>query len=218
MSTIVKICPEQFTIKNEFVIFLAGPIQGAPLWQTDAINYFLNNQVDDDIIVASPRRNDDAKKQSNFDFDYKGQVDWESEHLIHAAKKGVILFWLAKEINHDCSRAYAQTSRFELAEWAIKKSFSDEINLIVGIEPGFSGERYIRYRLHNHGIHFCTNLEETCAKTLSLIKQPMKASVNYQDMWHMLKSWLETDCTNGMSHKSKRALLLMDELEQKDKQ
>ena len=73
------------------------------------------------------------------------QVDWETCYLNKAAQNGAILFWLAKETSHHPERAYAQTTRFELAEWKTKYK-QNKINLLVGIEPKFPGERYIRHR------------------------------------------------------------------------
>lgn len=58
------------------------------------------------------------------------------------------MFWLAKETEHVCHRAYAQTSRWELSEWKERLArLGSDMPLVVGIEAGFSGERYMRYRL-----------------------------------------------------------------------
>jgi len=99
------------------VIFLAGPIQGAADWQTDAIQII--NKHAPDLYVASPRQT--IKSLSDFTKEmYNTQVDWETYHLREAGKNGVVLFWLAKEFEHRCNRAYAQTTRFELAEWKLR--------------------------------------------------------------------------------------------------
>src|SRR6516225_6635384 len=92
------------------LVFLAGPIQGAPLWQHEAIR--LIAQISPTLHIANPRRD-----HSLDEFAYDLQVDWETHYLKRASADGVILFWLARETDHDCSRAYAQTTRFELAEW-----------------------------------------------------------------------------------------------------
>lgn len=120
------------------LVFLAGPIQGAPDWQADAIRWFAENAPT--ISVASPRRIDRTAA-----FDYAAQVDWETHHLRRAAERGVILFWLAGEAVSVPGRAYAQTSRFELAEWKVRHE-RDNVRLAVGIDDGFSGARYIRHR------------------------------------------------------------------------
>jgi hypothetical protein len=56
------------------LVFLAGPIQGAPHWQADAIRWFA--EYAPTISVASPRRVDRSRE-----FDYAAQVDWETYHL-----------------------------------------------------------------------------------------------------------------------------------------
>lgn len=146
------------------LVFLAGPIKGAPNWQADAISWFAENAPD--ITLASPRRFD-----RSIEFDYETQVDWETFHLRHAAKHGVILFWLAKEVANVPGRAYAQTSRFELAEWKIR-SERDGVKLVVGIEAGFTGERYIRQRFSQDcpAVPLTTTLLDTCMTAAKLAK------------------------------------------------
>lgn len=146
------------------VIFLAGPIQGAPNWHQKAIDYL--HKTAPEVVVASPKKSyiDDS-------FVYAEQVDWESHFLKRAAFKGCILFWLAKEQEHFPDRAYAQTSRFELGEWAAKQKQS-QCNLVVGTEKGFSGTRYIRRRLsqQNPAVLLADSLEDTCDNALKLIR------------------------------------------------
>src|SRR5262245_33721694 len=95
------------------LVFLAGPIQGAPDWQSQAVSALAG--LAPGLHVANPRR---VYLPGQFEFD--PQVDWETHHLRRAAADGVILFWAAKEVEHDCARAYAQTTRFELAEWKVR--------------------------------------------------------------------------------------------------
>jgi len=144
------------------VIFLAGPIQGSEDWQKKAIEIISKSSKD--VIIASPRRENITEK-----FVFEDQMDWETYHLKKAGEKGVVMFWLAKEIEHSCKRAYAQTSRIELGEWK-KNHEIYEAKLVVGIEPGFTGERYIRRRLSQDcpDVPIFDNLEETCQKTVEL--------------------------------------------------
>ncbi|HYF61665.1 MAG TPA: nucleoside 2-deoxyribosyltransferase domain-containing protein [Herpetosiphonaceae bacterium] len=153
--------PERPAISGP-LIFLAGPIQGAPPWQDEAARLLL--AAAPDLWVASPRR------PRRDDFSYAEQVDWETWHLRRAAEAGVIVFWLAREVEHSCERAYAQTTRFELAEWKLRHE-RDGARLAVGIEAGFSGERYIRRRLGQDcpGIPICASLEATCQAAIGLI-------------------------------------------------
>lgn len=145
------------------LVFLAGPIQGAPDWQSDAVRWFAEHAPN--FTVASPRR---AYRPG--EFDYAAQVDWETHHLRAAARDGVILFWLAKEAVATPGRAYAQTSRFELAEWKVRHE-RDGAKLVIGIESGFSGERYIRRRFGQDcpAVPLCESLAGTCATAMRLI-------------------------------------------------
>lgn len=104
------------------LVFLAGPIQEAEDWQSTAIG--LISRESSAINVASPRGD-----YSNRAFDYNTQVDWETYYLNQAAKYGGILFWLAKEKEHVCDRAFAQTTRFELGEWLTKHLFGSLLNM-----------------------------------------------------------------------------------------
>lgn len=162
MSETLIIAPEYISNVEKPVVFLAGPIQGAVDWQSEAIK--IMQAKGNDIIIASPRRASFEK-----DFKYDEQVDWETHFLNEAAEKGVIVFWLAKEHEHIAGRDYAQTSRFELAEWKVKHQLQG-VKLVVGIEPGFSGERYIRKRLAQDcpDIQIQSSLEATCSKVIEL--------------------------------------------------
>jgi hypothetical protein len=150
--------------KETPVIFIAGPIQGAPNWHEKAIAYLQAKAPN--VLIASPK-----KAYLEDTFVYGEQVDWESHFLNRAASNGCVLFWLAKEETHFPGRAYAQTSRFELGEWATKQGQLNS-NLVVGIEEGFSGARYIRRRLsqQNPAVLLSTSLEETCDNALKLIE------------------------------------------------
>lgn len=143
-------------------IFLAGPIQGAINWQKNAIDYIQNK--DSRINIANPRR--DYLPDT---FVYNEQVDWETAHLLKASQNGTILFWLAKEFEHHPDRGYAQTTRFELAEWKVKHE-RDGINLVIGIEEGFSGSKYIKRRVKQDcpEVPICSSLEETCYEAIKL--------------------------------------------------
>lgn len=151
------ITPPDYRELEGALVFLAGPIQGAEDWQRIAIE--LISKGNPALNIASPRGDYSGRQ-----FDYNTQVDWETHYLNQAAKSGAILFWLAKEKEHMCDRAYAQTTRFELGEWLTKYHFDRNLKLSLGIEPGFSGERYIRRRIgqDNPEIMICSTLEDVC--------------------------------------------------------
>ena len=139
MAGKILIAPDYESVAGK-LIFLAGPIQGAEDWQKKAISLITDGN--ESISIASPRGGYEYRK-----FDYDTQVNWETFYLNRAAQEGLILFWLAKEKEHSCDRSYAQTTRYELAEWLTKHQQNPDIKLAIGIEPGFTGERYIRKRI-----------------------------------------------------------------------
>lgn len=146
------------------LVFLAGPIQGAPDWQALAARWFAERAPG--VSVASPRR---VNRSSPFD--YAGQVDWETHHLRRAAEQGAILFWLAREAEVIPGRAYAQTTRFELAEWKVRHE-RDGARVVVGIDDGFTGARYIRHRFARDcpAVPVVETLEEACAAAAELAR------------------------------------------------
>jgi hypothetical protein len=146
------------------VIFLAGPIQGARDWQTDAAE--LIHTIDADITVASPR-----KDYPEGTFVYERQVDWETHFLRQAGRNGVIAFWLAAQAVETPGRSYAQTTRFELAEWKMRHEH-DSVKLVIGIEEGFGNARYIRRRFSQDApeVQITDSLEDLCRTAVDLAK------------------------------------------------
>jgi hypothetical protein len=146
------------------LIFLAGPIQGAADWQAEAVQILRG--LAPDIHFANPRRD-----YPPGEFAYEKQVDWETHYLRRAARDGAILFWLARETDHFCDRAFAQTTRFELAEWKVRHE-RDGSKLVVGIDDGFPGGRYIRRRLALDcpNVPLLSSLEETCRVAVELAR------------------------------------------------
>ena len=162
MERLVLQPPEIVDVEGR-VVFLAGPIQGAPDWQAEAAGII--HKLDDTIVVASPR-----KDYAPGSFVYEKQVDWETHFLNRAAKNGAVMFWLAKMAEETPGRAYAQTSRFELGEWKMHHQ-QEKTTLVVGIEDGFGNARYIRRRLEQDcpDVPILESLEETCQKTIALM-------------------------------------------------
>jgi len=150
------------------LIFLAGPIQGARLWQDDAIR-IINNKAPE-INIANPRRSETYDGEFTEEM-YNQQVDWETFHLRKSGKKGVVLFFLSKEHKRIAERAYAQTSRFELGEHVVYHQWKG-INLVVGIEEGFTNRRYILRRISQDcpKVPVCDTLEQTCEEAIRLAR------------------------------------------------
>ncbi len=164
MSERLFLQPPEIVEVDGRVIFLAGPIQGGPNWQSTAGR--LIHGYNPKIIVASPRRDYEA---DGLEFVYERQVDWETHYLRAAGENGVVLFWLANQVQETPGRAYAQTTRFELAEWKMKHQF-EGAKLVVGIEPGFGNERYIRRRFAQDApdVPILNSLEQSCRVAVEL--------------------------------------------------
>lgn len=173
--------PPDFYENHGPVVFLGGPIQGAPPWHKDAIDII--HDIDERIVIACP-----AKDYPPGEFVYEKQVDWETMYLNAAAYgeyrkrriaqvAGGIMFWLAAQVEEireegeEFPRAYAQTTRQELGEWRNEKKHNDHIKMAVGIEKGFGNARYIRRRLEQDTptVPILDNLEDTCRAITRLI-------------------------------------------------
>lgn len=165
MSERLLLQPPEIVQVDRPLIFLAGPIQGAPDWQSEAANRI--HDLDAAIAVASPRRN-----YPEGTFVYERQVDWETHFLRLAGKIGVIGFWLAAQIKETPGRAYAQTTRFELAEWKMRHEY-EGAKITIGIEEGFGNARYIRRRFSQDcsDIKIVDSLEEMCQNAVDLVHQ-----------------------------------------------
>jgi hypothetical protein len=160
------------------LIFLAGPVQrGADSWHERAIA--LLTALDARVHIADPRRDPATSAElwnaredtAGADFAvgaYNDQQDWETTHLRRAGQTGAVLFWLARERTHNCDRPHAQTTRFEVAEW--KERAVHGARVVVGIEPGFTGTRYIQRRFAQDcpAVPVCDTLEATCRAAIAL--------------------------------------------------
>lgn len=155
------------------IIFLAGPIQGADRWQDKAMKIIYD--IDSGLYTASPRRPSWAPGEGDWmnNRTIEQQVEWESYFLKKASENGTILFWLANEHVHHCHRAYAQATRFELAEWKSKSEYDKNINLVLGIDDNFPGKNYITKRFTDDSPHISitSTLEETCQEAVRLARK-----------------------------------------------
>ena len=151
------------------LIFLNGPIQGADDWQQEAIDQLA--VVAPDVHVASPRMQQFAGAQ-------EALWIWETAYSERAAQDGVVLFWLARETRHRCSRSFAAQTRFELGEWAMKSS-AGLARLVVGFERGFTGGPYLqrRFTLAYPNIPICRTLKQACTVAAELAQKQMPAMV-----------------------------------------
>lgn len=156
MELITPISPEK-NYSDKKIIFLAGPIKGAPDWQARVIK----DLADLDVYIANPRR----ENVINFNLDL--QIGWESKFL---ALADVIMFWVPQKDTDIAGRDYAQTTRFELSEWAAKTHYNREYKkIVVGIDDAFFGKSYIVKRLAAENVPVYDSYAETLANVRKLI-------------------------------------------------
>ena len=156
MELITPTSPEK-DYGNKKIVFLAGPIKGAPDWQSQAIK----DLSDLDIYVANPRRDNVI----NFNLDL--QVGWESKFL---ALADVIMFWIPPKDTDIAGRDYAQTSRFELAEWLVKTHYNKtQKKVVIGIDDAFFGKSYIVKRLAVENLPVYDDYASTLAQVKKML-------------------------------------------------
>lgn len=157
---------------GEPLLFLGGPIQGAPNWQLESIDTIIASRTGtgskNTLHIANPRR---ASLDSQFN--YPDQVRWEKHHTLRAAKFGAVLFWFARQdptVEYETGRAYAQTSRIEFGRVCGWKDYARNINLVIGIEPGYMGsERYFRECAEEFDIPVHQELDATIKGAMKLM-------------------------------------------------
>ena len=133
MSNLIK-CPEPITgITKKWKVFLAGPIQGAPDWQSKLPEI-------ENVVYLSPRR--ESYPVPNFN--YNEQAELETQALRSA---NIVLFWIPEESEVVAGRSYAQTTRFELGE-----NMARGKRIILGVNNSFHGRRYFDYKAEKYGV------------------------------------------------------------------
>lgn len=148
--------PHDVTIPDTMpLVFLEGPVQGAPDWQTEVAMELLARR--DDIAVASPRRTPEDQAR----FNSREQVAWEHTSIKRARQFGALGVWWAAQDFTDTSytvgRAYAQTTRIELGDAIASKRSDPSLLLVVGYDPcyainGGGSENYSRLTLELEGL------------------------------------------------------------------
>lgn len=166
--------PEGVIPTDGTLIFLGGPIQGAPNWQRLAVKII--HSLDAEIHIANPH-------QRVFRGDHNANSDWEHACQVRAAKDGAVLFWMARESKHRCDRCYGHSSRYHLGEWAAR-SKDASVSIAVGLEPGFTGEQHLRHRLAEDypNIPVCRTLRQTCAVAVELARRAANLRAQLQHL------------------------------------
>lgn len=160
-------CPNSFEGNTDkWKVFLAGPIQGAPNWQSTLPEL-------DNVIWISPRRDDGAELN---DETHRAQMEWETRALRIA---NIILFWIPEEIEHIEGRGYAQTTRFELGE-----NLGRGKNIIIGAYDNFPGRLYLEYKANKYKNVINSNVYHTLDECVNALKNYIsmreECSLTYQ--------------------------------------
>lgn len=139
--------PQSFTNPDLPTVFLAGPVQGAPDWQSELATKLLRSGFA--MNVASPRRHDleDPAVRAAFDEAAKhAQIDWELDNIKRALKFGVLVInFVAQDPNvpYPAGRSYSQTTRFETGGAILGLEFYNEgrpnPNIALSIDPDYQG-------------------------------------------------------------------------------
>lgn len=150
-------------------IFLAGPILGTDDWQTEASGTLIRLGIMDNdneriINVFNPRRPQFTDLKDFSDDTFYEQVDWEHDHLARTKLDGVTVFWLANKTIDMPHRNYALTTLFELGEAIGAHEHGATNPIVVGIEPGFTNEKYLRYTINKKAplVTVTSSLDDTC--------------------------------------------------------
>jgi hypothetical protein len=154
------------------VIFLGGPIRGAPNWQDDAILFLLS--LNSNLTIISPRRGVRDKIAPYIavgdESYFSRQRAWERHYLDIASKKGAIMFWLPGEEKHDCKKSYGAGTRLELGEWMTNYKHDKKVGFCIGSDGNFSELRTIEYDLSLDAPDkvIRKTMIETCLEALSI--------------------------------------------------
>jgi hypothetical protein len=170
------IIPKTFVRDPVPLIFLGGPINGAPNWQDKAVTTILSKAPE--LFVASPRR---GVRETIAPHVLKGnesvfprQRVWERYYLKLASRKGAIMFWLPGEEAHDPAHSYGAMTRVELGQWMTEYRFDQTVSFCLGSDGHFPGLDPIKYDLSLDApdkLPLFGSLEETCAEAIRLARR-----------------------------------------------
>ena len=159
MAVVFK-SPMQYEEKKGLFVFLAGPMSGAPYWQS-SVPKIAEKMGITDITWLSPRK-------TMRHVPSKTQIDWETRGLRLC---DLILFWIPNQVKETKGKDYAQTTRMELAE-----NLARGKKIILGIDTDIRGTRHMKYMADRYGISQVHTSLEGCLEELKLwVEQCEKA-------------------------------------------
>jgi len=154
------------------LLFLAGPIENAPVWQDEAITYLLLENPE--VVIASLRWEVSARIApyllSGDEHYFSRSRAWERHYLEIASKRGAIMFWLPQEETHSCQKSYGAMTRLELGQWITRYKFDQSVRFCIGSDGKFPELHTIQYdlQLDAPDKKIQPTLEETCREALRL--------------------------------------------------
>ncbi len=140
-------------------VFLAGPADDNDDWRMNAV--VLYREMKPDVLVAVPGMRLSLPASASFN----QHVRWRRTHQWWASACGVILFWLPRTLSG------FDPSLIEVGEWLAAHSYRN-VKLVVGIEPGFAGEAYLRQRIYHdfRDVPVVATLNEACAQCVEFLR------------------------------------------------
>ena len=176
MIEVIK-SPTAVTAKNQWTVFLAGPMNGAPSWQAQVPKVAAAVGIDN-VTFLNPRKTERFVTPTY-------QVNWETFGLRMC---DVILFWIPPQARPMKPwRYYAMTTRLEMAE-----NLARGHKVIVGIDAEFKNEkgedmagiRHLRRMAKYYGVeNIHTSLEECMRELKEWMERPRKEE---ERVHHML--------------------------------
>jgi len=160
----IIIAPQYKDISGPLV-YISGPIYGAPDWHSEAIGMI---GINDSVHIASPRRAIETNSVFS-DIEMSEQIEWADYYMKRAIMHGIVLFWFPKPINVIEQGGYAHTSRIELGR-AMEMVDSKDIHVVVGIQDGFIDTQSIKKLLAytNPNAPVVNTLHDACEKALNM--------------------------------------------------
>lgn len=161
--------PHEFINHDLPTVFLAGPVQGAPDWQTDMARKLLRSGFA--MNVASPRRTEDDMAN----FDIEAQINWEQDHIKQAIHLGVVVInFVAQDfsIPYPDGRSYSQTTRWEAGGAILGLDYyGGQGHIIMRYDPDYRGgnEAYGRIIAKRNNIPVVAEEAELIARVLSVL-------------------------------------------------
>jgi hypothetical protein len=137
------------------VVFSAGPIRNAPVWQNDAMRIAVAR--DEDIFFASPLRDGEDGFAADLipyfapfvgEANFPRQRAWEQYYLNQAGmyqkeakNTGCVFFYLEEPLLRAewkwPEKSYAQITMYEMGQWVRTKHLIPETRLVIGANANF---------------------------------------------------------------------------------